>query len=217
MINRASSKRKTKEPAHSFSQMLPAVFAKVHRNFLMRDRVRESMLRTCREIIRLSAESIRCIHRREWERAEKTLSQIQRLAQKLADLRQEDPELYFSGPVHDSQKEWVEASFLFAFLKRHPSPTPQSLQVEDAAFLKGVGEAVGELRRYTLDRLRENGMIEEEVLQTMDAIHFEIMKFDFPDALTLGLRRVSDQTRHLIERTRGDLTLAKTLRKNHLP
>ena len=31
---------------------------------------------------------------------------------------------------------------------------------------------------------------------------------DFPDALTLGLRRTTDALRAVLERTRGDLTLA---------
>jgi len=32
--------------------------------------------------------------------------------------------------------------------------------------------------------------------------------FDYPDAMTGGLRRTTDNTRGILERTRGDLSLA---------
>lgn len=198
--------------ARKFVSSLSKVFGEVHRNFSRKEKRREEMLRLCREVIRLSSESIRWLHRQQTEKAEKVLERARQRIHKLAQLREKEPELYFSGTVHDSQKEWVEASLMYAFLHGEECPAPRELNVEDAAFLKGVGEAVGELRRYVLDRLRQDGTIAEKVLEVMDEIHAELMKFDFPEALTLGLRRLSDQTRVLTEKTRGDVTLAKALR-----
>jgi len=40
----------------------------------------------------------------------------------------------------------------------------------------------------------------------MDAIYDQLVTFDFPDALTHGLRRQTDVVRGVLERTRGDLT-----------
>jgi len=42
----------------------------------------------------------------------------------------------------------------------------------------------------------------------MDEIYYALMAFDFPEGVTRGLRRRTDSVRALIERTRGDLTLA---------
>ena len=87
-------------------------------------------------------------------------------------------------------------------------PAPSGLGVEPAAYLNGIAEAASESRRYVLDRLRA-GDVEraEAVLKVMDDIYFELVTFDFPDAITGGLRRTTDSLRAVLERTRGDLTL----------
>jgi len=68
---------------------------------------------------------------------------------------------------------------------------------------------VGEQRRFILDKLRR-GELEgsETLLQTMDDIYSLLVTIDYPDALTGGLRRTTDATRGILERTRGDLTFA---------
>jgi translin len=75
--------------------------------------------------------------------------------------------------------------------------------------LNGLAEAVGELRRYTLDLLRRGEMDGcEAMLEAMDEIYAMLVTIDYPDALTAGLRRTTDSTRGIVEKTRGDLTLA---------
>ena len=46
----------------------------------------------------------------------------------------------------------------------------------------------------------------ERLLDWMDDIYGQLITFDFPDALTHGLRRQTDIVRGVLERTRGDLT-----------
>ena len=76
------------------------------------------------------------------------------------------------------------------------------------AYLNGLGEAVGELRRYLLDSLRRNDLSRcEELLAIMDDIYSMLVTMDFPDAITYGLRRTTDAVRGILEKTRGDLTL----------
>jgi translin len=89
-----------------------------------------------------------------------------------------------------------------------PLPAPDALGVEPAAYLNGIAEAASESRRYVLDRLRE-GQTEraDAILKVMDDIYYELITFDFPDAITGGLRRTTDALRAVLERTRGDLTL----------
>jgi len=42
----------------------------------------------------------------------------------------------------------------------------------------------------------------------MDEIYTVLVSVDYPDAMTGGLRRTTDVTRGILEKTRGDLTLA---------
>jgi translin len=87
--------------------------------------------------------------------------------------------------------------------------------VEYAAYLNGLGEAVGELRRYLLDGIRRDDLSRvESLLSSMDDIYNVLVTMDFPDAITSGLRRTTDMVRGVLERTRSDLTLV--IRQNKL-
>jgi translin len=119
------------------------------------------------------------------------------------------PDIFHAGFVHDAQKEYVEASLTIALVGGEPLPAPEDLHVEYAAYLNGMGEAVGELRRYLLDSLRHGDIDRcERYLASMDDIYAVMVTIDFPDAITGGLRRTTDIARGIIEKTRGDLTVA---------
>ena len=169
---------------------------------------REVALRECREVIRLASRTIRAVHRLELETAIGLLIEGREKTQAIRGLLREHPQLYYAGYVHDSQKEFVEAAIMIAIVSGEPLPSPQMLEVENAAYLNGLAEAGSESRRYVLDRLRA-GEVEEadRVLGIMDDIYFELITIDFPDAITGGLRRTTDAFRAVLERTRGDLTL----------
>ena len=117
------------------------------------------------------------------------------------------PDIYHAGFVHDSQKEFAEASITLALIDRRPLPTPESLDIGLPAYLNGMGEAVGELRRHLLDTLR-GGDVEqcEAWLGDMDEMYSVLVTVDYPDAMTGGLRRTTDSVRGILEKTRGDLT-----------
>jgi translin len=118
-------------------------------------------------------------------------------------------EIFFAGFVQDAQKEYAEAVTFAALTQHLPLPTPQELAISYAAYLNGLAEAVGELRRYVLDQLRHGHVEACEVFLTyMDDIYAMLISVDFPDAITSGLRRTTDATRGILEKTRGDLTSA---------
>jgi translin len=122
-------------------------------------------------------------------------------------------DVYHAGFLHDAQKEYAEARATLALLSGGALPAPEDLGVEYPAYLNGIAEAVGEMRRMILDRLRR-GEYEgcEELLDAMDDIYSVLVTIDFPDAMTGGLRRTTDQTRGILEKTRGDLTMAMVQR-----
>lgn len=173
------------------------------------DRARERSLGLSRQIIRNSGDAIKAIHRGEWDRADQLIEEIGRTVREVNDLLSDLPDIYYSGFVGNAQTEFAEATVLRAALKGQDIPTPHELNVDDAAYLNGVGDAIGELRRHILDLIRNGKPDEgEKYLDAMDEFYSELMSIDYPDAITHGLRKKTDVARSLIERTRGDLTNA---------
>lgn len=168
---------------------------------------RERALPKSRAAIRLCANAIRAVHRGEFEQTSRLLAEAGGLLRDMAlDLR-EHLDIFHAGFVADAQKEYAEAAITCALIQRQPFPTPRDLGVEWAPYLNGLGEAVGELRRYVLDRMRQ-GTIEgcEDLLADMDEIYGLLITLDFPDAITGNLRRTTDSVRGIVEKTRGDMT-----------
>ena len=130
-------------------------------------------------------------------------------------MRLENPELYFAGFLSDARKEYSEANITLAVISSGEVPQPEDLGVDPAAFLNGLAEVIGELRRYILDALRRDSYQRcEELMDVMDEIYGILVSVDFPEAVTGGLRHSTDAMRGVLERTRGDLTLA--LRQHQL-
>lgn len=170
---------------------------------------RDKAIAQSRELIRHCSQCIRAVHRREWDAVDEKLKIVQARADELRAVVHDYPELYHSGYTQDALKEVVEAYITYAIIHNHPVPTKAELNVEGSTYLKGLGEAATELRRFILDIMRRSdGDIEEaeRLLQWMDEIYGQLITFDFPDALTHGLRRQTDIVRGVLERTRGDLT-----------
>lgn len=187
---------------------LEALAARLRAEFEATNQAREQALKECREIIRTASRCIRAIHRLEFPDAQTLLTEARARVESVKAILADYPALFHAGYVHDSQKEYVEAAAVYAIVRAEPLPTPEALGVAAAAYLNGLAEAGSECRRYVLDRLRA-GEREgaDRVLTAMDDIYYELITFDFPDAITGGLRRTTDAFRAVLERTRGDLTL----------
>ena len=168
---------------------------------------RDLALQRSRTLIRHCATAIRAAHRDERQLAQEHLQQAGEIKQALHQELEPYPDLYHAGYTQDALKEYAEASIVYALLADEPLPDPDDLEVEYAAYLGGLGEAAGELRRRTLDILRHNRSQEaERLLAMMDEIYGLLVTVDFPDAITGKLRRLTDVVRGIVERTRGDLT-----------
>lgn len=177
--------------------------------FETRNAAREKALSQSRELTRTCANTIRAVHRRDFEQARTLLAAAKALSDGLTQNLAPYPDLFYTGYVQDAQKEYVEANATLSLVSGSPMPPPEELGVAAAPFLNGLAETVGELRRFVLDKLRR-GELEgsETLLQTMDDIYGLLVTIDYPDALTGGLRRTTDLARGILERTRGDLTFA---------
>lgn len=188
---------------------LKEICEKIRANFEGKDAARERGLVLAREVIRNSANAIRAVHRAEFEDALSLMAEDERLLAELDEVLAGHPDVYYAGFVHDAQKEHAEARLTYALVRGEPLPDPDAIHAGYAAYLNGMGEAVGELRRHALDRIRQHDITwGEDLLAAMDEIYYAMVSFDYPTAISGGLKRTADVTRSLIERTRGDLTNA---------
>ena len=194
---------------------LETIVQGIREEWTEQNHVRDLTLQRSRMLIRLCANSIRATHRQEYPEARSLLSEAQREAALMMAEAAPFADIADSGYLLDSLKELAEAALTLAFVTGEDLPTPASLNVPNASYLNGLGEAAGELRRLALDAMRRDDLTQaEQMLSAMDDIYSHLVTMDFPDTLTRGLRRTTDMVRGVTERTRGDLTTA--VRENML-
>lgn len=182
--------------------------------FRRKHELREQAIRASREVVRASANAIRAVHRGDLAQARELVEAAGALVRETRETLADDPDLYFTGYTQDAQKEYAEARAALAFIAPDDLPLPAEVGVETPAYLNGLAEAASELRRYILDSLRRGDDSRvEELMTTMDDVYNILVAMDFPDALTSGLRRTTDQLRGVLERTRGDLTITLSQRR----
>jgi len=182
---------------------------KIRSSFDEKYLAREKGLALSRTVIRDSANAIRAVHRGEFAQAEELLRRASKARGEIDDALREHQDVYNAGFVQDAQKEYAEASITLAIIAGRDIPNPEDLVVQYAPYLNGMGEAIGELRRHVLDVLRTGRVHRcEEILRIMDDLYALLVTMDYPDAMTGGLRRTTDVARGILEKTRGDLTVA---------
>jgi translin len=192
-----------------YSDDLADIGSQAIEQLTVRNRAREQALAISREVIRFSANAIRAVHRGQFDVAQDVVNQAGLRLKETEPMRQQNPEIYFAGFLADARKEFSEANITLAVISGGAIPRSQDLAVDPSSFLNGMADAIGELRRYILDSLRRNSFERcQELMDVMDEMYGILVTVDFPDAVTGGLRRSTDQMRGVLERTRGDLTMA---------
>ncbi len=190
-------------------QKLEEISERIRQSLDARNAARDQALAQSRLLIRHCAQAIRAVHREEYDLAQEHLVEARRMSEVLRTNLAPYPDLYYSGYTQDALKEYVEACTVYALVQDAELPSPEALEVEHATYLQGLAEAAGELRRRCMDLLRHGHSLEAERLLTcMDDIYSVLVTMDYPDAVTGGLRRLTDIVRGVTERTRGDMTIS---------
>ena len=188
---------------------LSAIGASVIEELAERNRDREQALSVSREVIRFSANAIRAVHRGAFEDARELISKG---AVRLSDadhIATSSPSIFNAGFMNDARKEFTEANVTLAVISGSDIPSINDLKVDAAAYINGMAEVIGELRRYILDALRRDAVDGgQEFMDIMDEMYSVLVTIDFPEGVTSGLRHNTDAMRGVLERTRGDLTMA---------
>jgi translin len=168
---------------------------------------RERALASSRLAVRACGNAIRALHRYETEAARELLDEAQAKLDDARSALESHPDMLYAGFVHDAEKELAEARITFSLVTDAPFPSAAELGLPPVAFLKGMAEAIGEVRRHILDLMRRGELKRcEALLGEIDDMYYVLTSMDYPDGITLGLRRLTDVARSIIERTRGDFT-----------
>ena len=194
---------------------LKKISREVNSRFKRIHQARELGLSLSREIIGISSRSIRSAQRKDFKNAEKLINEgIKKLNSANKKLKS------FSLDINttfflDGEKELCEAIFFLSFVSSYKITSTKLDLFSPSSLLKGMAEAASELRRTSLDNIRENNLeMSENYLDIMNEVVDLLESIDYPEGVTQGLRRTTDQLRSVVERTRGDITIA--LQRNQL-
>ena len=171
-------------------------------DFDKKDLHREDIFSRSRKIRRLSTSAIRDIHKGN---SEATKALLDSLKKEIDELSDNDKALPL---IQGALQEYAEAILTWSFLKKIPPPPPSTIGIPPEPYVLGLADSIGELRRYILDELRKNQLHDVEYfLDLMEDIFHKIILFDYPNAI-LPIRRKQDIARLLLEKTRGEVTVA---------
>ncbi len=174
-----------------------------------KDSLREDALKLTREIVRLSGDTVKALHRGDAEKARERLKTAGQKVNELREKLKDHPDLYYTGYVQSAHQEFVEASLFFAYMTGGEFPSPGELGVPHADYALGVGDLIGELRRHFLLLLLDGRLEEaEKTYRFMEDVYEELMTLEYPKGL-VNVRVKQDQARGILERTLEDLTRAK--------
>ena len=193
--------------------MIKDVSAKILEDFDTKDKAREKGLTLSREIVRTCRSIMYNIHNKKFDKAGDMLGEAHKSLEEINSQLGIHPDIYYGGFVEHAQQEYVECAVVYHLLYSkgdiNKIPSPDDLNVGYAAYLNGMADAGGELRRHILDLIRQDKPEKGETfLEIMETMFSNLMMFDYPDAITHNLRPKTDRLRSIVERTRGDLTNA---------
>ncbi|MGQ0668161.1 MAG: haloacid dehalogenase [Actinomycetota bacterium] len=188
---------------------LDELAAQVRRRLDAKNASRERVLPAARRAIRCCANAIRAIHRLEMDEAHRLMAEARGAIDEGLEATADHADLRYAGYLQDAEKEYAEARITEAVVTGGALPSPDELGVQDAPYLNGMAEAIGEVRRHILDLLRRGEVDRgERMLVEMEDMYYVLVSMDYPDAMTNNLRRSTDVARSLLEKTRGDLSIA---------
>ena len=171
------------------------------------ERDRELAVARSRRVIRLSKRVIHAVHV-----GDDRSGYLEEMRQALEELLSaETPEVLVSAMVQDAMMEYAEASILESIVSEGHIPSVSDLGVTASAWVLGLGDCVGELRRIVTARLMDGDMEgARHFFSVMEEVSGEFMQLDVPDAIA-PVRRKQDIVRGIMDRTRSDMTTASVM------
>lgn len=187
---------------------LKSLLDRIQAELKEKEEVKDELRRDMRRATRLSKQAILFAHQERFDDAKELLKEATELFTKLEKISENHTDLVYTGMVDAAYQEYAEAHTFLTLVRQKRFPDPKKLNVPSISYVLGLGDVIGELRRRSLDLLRKGDVrTAEECLETMEHIYVEMTAMDDAYLLVPGLRRKCDVARHVIEATRGDVTI----------
>jgi translin len=170
-----------------------------------KDDAREKVLKISRTIIRKCSLTIIEIHRGEFKKATNNLKIIERDIKQMEKNFSSNQELEYGGNVLTAYQEYAEAMLLYYLITKEKLLSIKESKVEPIPYLLGLLDFVGELRRICLVYLIKGDLVKAtEIFNLMQRIYEDAFSINHTSIIP-GFRRKLDNTRRIVESTRGDI------------
>lgn len=173
------------------------------------ERTKEELVGKARVGIKACGDAIVNAHRGNLDKCRAKIGEASLLIKEMNNIVKNAPNMNNLAIFSDLYQEYAEAKLFLEFIERKLYPDLQQLQIPGKAYVLGMADLIGELRRYALNSIRKEKTDEAEyTLEVMEEIFDNIYMLESPKSLLAGLRHKCDIARSVIEKTRGDVTSA---------
>jgi len=186
----------------------------IESKLIQQDNIREELLRLSREVIRLSGQSIENFHRSKNKKSKEKLVQAESKLKKIKEYIDREFQYNQISIINVAMQEYTEARLFYELINNQKLLTVEELDIPEQAYLLGIADLIGEIRRYILERLVEGNLEEAKKLyESMKELYGTILQVEYGKNLISDFRRKKDTARVLVERTLSDLFVATQSRK----
>ena len=171
---------------------------------------REFLIKNTRDVVILCSHSIIAAHKGDLKLARQKIKK----AESVLKTNQKKAKNEFKKYLITPEQEFVEAHSFLAIVENKEIPSLKSLKVSEEAYILGLLDCIGELKRFVLDNIR-NGELKkaDRIFNVMENLYQTLYPFAMYDKIVREARRKLDVNRVLVEETRAVIT--EEIRRNH--
>ncbi|MHA1269771.1 MAG: hypothetical protein ACTSPY_08315 [Candidatus Helarchaeota archaeon] len=189
---------------------LEDIFNEIIEQLNIKNGIREKIITKSRHIIQNCGKGIKDIHNGKYDNAFQKIQELKELINDLINVIDEDNlDLMYKNNIFVVFQEFTELGVFYYLITEGKFISYNDLNVPISAYLFGLCDVIGELRRFSLDSIRKNDIdTAERILNFIDEIYENLTSLNYPSGLVPNLRHKVDVARLLLERTRANVTMA---------
>ena len=182
----------------------------ISKSLLASNESREFLIKNTRDVVILCSHSIIAAHKGDLKLARQKIKK----AETVLEANQKKAKNEFRKYLITPEQEFVEAHSFLAVVENKEIPSLKSLKVSEEAYILGLLDCIGELKRFVLDNIR-NGQLKkaDRIFNVMENLYQTLYPFAVYDKIVREARRKLDVNRILVEETRAVIT--EEIRRNH--
>ena len=164
---------------------------------------REYLIKNTRNVIILSSQAIISIHKGDLKAARSKLKKAKTLLRKNKEKAQGELRRLIITP----EQEYMEATALLAISEMKEVPSASTLKVSEEAYVLGLLDCIGELKRTIYDKIRVGNTHEAtRIFKIMEELYLQLYPLAVYDKILRESRKKLDVNRILLEETRAAIT-----------